>query len=150
CSTKLTETTENTAVVTGTPPVGPPVTDTDTVIVGVTQVSPVAAKRICPITVTLVKPKPTKVGNRVIVKKIKTKKSSCKLLKPVVLCRPLASNAAGEKAFCDTKVTKRGKIRVKTRGYDKVKVTVIVRAKPKKGYEDRYKPNTWRKSWILR
>ena len=47
-------------------------------------------------------------------------------------------------------VTKKGKIRVKTRGYDKVKVTVIVRSKPKKGFEDQWRPNTWRKSWILR
>jgi hypothetical protein len=121
-----------------------------TVVNSVAQVSPVVSKKVCPITVTLVKPKPKKVGNRVLVKKIKTKKSSCKIVKPVVLCRPLKSSAAGEKAFCDTKVTKKGKIRVKTRGYDKVKVTVIVRAKPKKGYRDEYKPNTWRKSWILR
>ena len=121
-----------------------------TVVNSVSQVSPVVAKKVCPVTVTLVKPKPKKVGNRVIVKKIKTKKSSCKLVKPVVLCRPLKSSAAGEKAFCDTKVTKKGKIRVKTRGYDKVKVTVIVRAKPKKGFEDQWKPNTWRKKWILR
>ncbi len=61
-----------------------------TVVNSVSQVSPVVAKKVCPITVTLVKPKPKKVGNRVIVKKIKTKKSSCKILKPVVLCRPLA------------------------------------------------------------
>ncbi len=149
CTTTLQVTTENTALATGKDNTGQEVTATDSKTVTVTQVSPVAAKRICPITVTLVKPKPTKVGNRVIVKKIKTN-SSCKLLKPVVLCRPLASNAAGEKAFCDTKVTKKGKIRVKTRGYDKVKVTVIVRSKPKKGFEDRWKPNTWRKSWILR
>ncbi len=121
-----------------------------TVVNSVAQVSPVVSKKVCPITVTLVKPKPKKVGNRVLVKKIKTKKSSCKILKPVVLCRPLKSSAAGEKAFCNTKVTKKGKIRVKTRGYDKVKVTVIVRAKPKKGFKDTWKPNTWRKSWILR
>jgi hypothetical protein len=121
-----------------------------TVVNSVSQVSPVVVKKVCPIKVTLVKPKPKKVGNRVLIKKIKTKKSSCKIVKPVVLCRPLKSSAAGEKAFCDTKVTKKGKIRVKTRGYDKVKVTVIVRSKPKKGYRDEYKPNTWRKSWILR
>jgi hypothetical protein len=140
--------TTNVATVTGKDKNGTTVTAQDTFTVAV--VSPVVNKKICPIDVTLVKPKPKKVGNRVLVKKIKTKKSSCKILKPVVLCRPLASTAAGEKAFCDTKVTKRGKIRVKTRGYDKVKVTVIVRSKPKKGFEDRYKPNTWRKSWILR
>ncbi|MDI9627195.1 MAG: DUF5979 domain-containing protein, partial [Acidobacteriota bacterium] len=148
CSQPINEATTNVATATGNDKNGLQVTAQDTFTVAV--VSPVVNKKICPIKVTLVKPKPKKVGNRVLVKKIKTKKSSCKILKPVVLCRPLATTAAGEKAFCDTKVTKRGKIRVKTRGYDKVKVTVIVRSKPKKGFEDRYKPNTWRKSWILR
>ena len=148
CSQQITVATTNVGTVTGKDKNGTTVTAQDTFTVAV--VSPVVNKKICPIKVTLVKPKPKKVGNRVLVKKIKTKKSSCKILKPVVLCRPLATTAAGEKAFCDTKVTKRGKIRVKTRGYDKVKVTVIVRSKPKKGFEDRYKPNTWRKSWILR
>jgi hypothetical protein len=68
----------------------------------------------------------------------------------VVLCRPLQSTAAGEKAFCQTKVTKKGRVTVKTKGYDAVRVTVIVRSKPKPGFEDRWKPNSWRKSWILR
>ena len=121
-----------------------------TVVNSVAQVSPVVVKKICPIDVTLNKPVPKKVGNKILTKKIKTNKSSCVLLKPVVLCRPLASSAAGETAFCDTKVTKKGRITVKTKGYEKVRVTVIVRAKPKPGFEDRWKPNTWRKSWILR
>ena len=148
CSQPISVATTNVATSTGTDKNGLKVTAQDSFTVAV--VSPVVNKKICPIKVTLVKPKPKKVGNRVLVKKIKTKKSSCRILKPVVLCRPLASTAAGEKAFCNTKVTKRGKIRVKTRGYDKVKVTVIVRAKPKKGFKDTWKPNTWRKSWILR
>ena len=148
CSQPISVATTNVGTVTGKDKNGTTVTAQDTFTVAV--VSPVVAKKICPIDVTLVKPKPKKVGNRVIVKKIKTKKSSCKILKPVVLCRPLASTASGEKAFCDTKVTKKGKIRVKTRGYDKVKVTVIVRSKPKKGFEDQWRPNTWRKTWILR
>ena len=120
-----------------------------TVVNSVAQVSPVVVKKICPIDATLVKPKPKKVGNKILTKKIKTN-SSCVLVKPVVLCRPLASSAAGETAFCDTKVTKKGRITVKTKGYDSVRVTVIVRAKPKPGFEDRFKPNTWRKSWILK
>jgi hypothetical protein len=121
-----------------------------TVTNSVAQVSPVVVKKICPIDVTLNKPVPKKVGNKILTKKIKTNKSSCVLLKPVVLCRPLASTTAGETAFCDTKATKKGRITVKTKGYDKVRVTVIVRAKPKPGFEDRWKPNTWRKSWILK
>ena len=120
-----------------------------TVVNSIAQVNPVVVKKVCPIDVTLKKPQPKKVGNKILTKKIKTN-SSCVLVKPVVLCRPLASSAAGETAFCDTKVTKKGRITVKTKGYDAVKVTVIVRAKPKPGFTDRWKPNTWRKSWILR
>jgi len=116
----------------------------------VTQVSPIVAKTICPIDVTLHKPQPKKVGNKILTDKIKTKKSSCVLLKPVVLCRPLASSAAGETAFCETKVTKKGRIKVKTKGYEAVRVTAIVRTKPKPGFEDLWKPNTWRKSWKLK
>ncbi len=123
---------------------------TVTVVNSVAQVNPIVVKKICPIDVTLHKPTPKKVGNRILTDKIKTKKSSCVLLKPVVLCRPLQSTAAGEKAFCQTKVTKKGRITVKTKGYDAVKVTVIVRAKPKPGFADRWKPNSWRKSWTLR
>ncbi len=73
----------------------------------------------------------------------------CVIVKPAVLCRPVASAAAGETAFCDTKTTKRGNVRVNTKGYDAVKVKVVVRAKPKPGHEDKWKPKTWRKSWIL-
>ena len=125
-------------------------TVTVTVVNSVSQVNPIVVKKICPIDVTLHKPTPKKVGNKILTDKIKTKKSSCVLLKPVVLCRPLASTTAGEKAFCQTKVTKTGRVTVKTKGYDAVRVTVIVRAKPKPGFEDRWKPNSWRKSWILR
>ena len=121
-----------------------------TVINSVAQVSPVVVKKICPIDVTLQKTQPKKVGNKILTKKIKTKTSSCVLLKPVVLCRPIASSAAGETAFCDTKVTKKGRITVKTKGYEAVRVTVIVRTKPKPGFSDRWKPDTWRKSWTLR
>jgi hypothetical protein len=121
-----------------------------TVTNSVAQVSPVVAKKICPIDVTLHKPQPKKVGNRIMTDKIKTKKSSCVLLKPVVLCRPIAASAAGETAFCETKVTKKGRITVKTKGYEAVRVSVIVRTKPKPGFADQWKPNTWRKSWKLK
>ncbi len=107
-------------------------------------------KKPCPINVTLHKPTPTTVGSRILTDTITTNTSSCVLLKPVVLCRPLASTTAGEQAFCDTKVTKRGTIRVKTQGYEAVRVTVIVRAKPKPGFADTWKPDTWRKAWRLR
>ncbi|MCU0299557.1 MAG: hypothetical protein MUF33_13705, partial [Candidatus Nanopelagicales bacterium] len=111
---------------------------------------PTTVKKPCPVMVTRHKPTPTTVGNRILTDKITTNMSSCVLLKPVVLCRPLISTAAGEKAFCDTKVSKRGQIRVTTQGYGAVRVTVIVRAKPMPGHADRWKPDTWRKRWLLR
>jgi hypothetical protein len=103
-----------------------------------------------PINAKLHKPAPTTVGSRILTDKIRTNTASCVLRKPAVLCRPLASATAGEKAFCDTKVTKRGTVHVKTKGYQAVRVTVIVRAKPKRGHADQWKPDTWRKPWILR
>ncbi|TXH40255.1 MAG: hypothetical protein E6Q90_14505 [Actinobacteria bacterium] len=120
-----------------------------TVVNSIAQVNPEVVKRICPIDVTLKKPLPKKVGNRILTKKIKTN-SSCVLVKPVVLCRPITTTAAGETAFCETTITKKGRIKVKTKGYDAVRVRVIVRAKPKPGFEDRWKAKTWRKTWILR
>ena len=36
--------------------------------------------------------------------------------------------------FRETKVTKKGRIKVKTKGYDAVKVSVVVRTKPKPGF----------------
>ncbi|MEI2643979.1 MAG: beta-propeller fold lactonase family protein [Candidatus Nanopelagicales bacterium] len=118
------------------------------VVNSISAVSPVVVKKVCPIEPVMVK-KVKKNGNRILVKKIKTD-ANCVLLKPVVLCKPVAVSAAGETAFCDTKVTKKGRVQVNTRGYDKVRVTVVVRTKPKPGNEDKWKPNTWRKSWILR
>jgi hypothetical protein len=100
--------------------------------------------------VTLHRPTPKTVGSQILTDKITTKPSTCVLPKPVVLCRPVASTTAGEGTFCDTRVTKRGKIRLNTEGYEAVRVTVIVRAKPKPGHADSWKPDTWRKAWRLR
>jgi hypothetical protein len=123
---------------------------TVTVVNSVAQVNPVIVKKACPINVTLHKPQPTMVGNRIMTDKITTKKSNCSLQKPVVLCRPIGANAAGETAFCTTKVSKKGKITVKTEGYEAVKVSVIVKVKAKVGSSDTWKGNTWRKSWKLK
>ncbi|MCB0901106.1 MAG: DUF11 domain-containing protein [Actinobacteria bacterium] len=157
CSKALSATETNIATATGTDKLGKTVESTATATVTVTPkptptptVSPEVVKRICPIDVTLHKPQAKKVGNRIMTDKITTKKSSCVLLKPVVLCRPLAANTAGETAFCKAKVTKKGRITVKTNGYDAVKVSAVVRSKPKPGFFDRWKPDTWRKSWTLR
>ena len=112
--------------------------------------TPTAVKYPCPVNVSLHKPAPKRVGSRILTDKITTNTSTCVLLKPVVLCRPLASTTAGEKAFCDTKITKRGTIWVNTQGYQAVRVTVIVRATPKPGQADSWKPDTWRKAGLLR
>lgn len=119
------------------------------VINSVGQVSPVVVKRACPVEPQVVA-KVKKSGTRVLVKQVKTRASSCQLQKPVVLCKPVGASAAGETAFCDTRVTKRGRIAVTSRGYAKVRVTAIVRSKPKPGFLENWKPSTWRKSWILR
>ena len=112
--------------------------------------SPAVGKKICPIDVTLHTPVPKKVGIRILTDKMTTKTSTCIRPEPVVLCRPLASDTAGEQALCDAEVTNGGKIRVTTQGYDAVRVTVIVRAKLKPGFANGWKLDTWRKAWILR
>ena len=111
-----------------------------TVTNSISQLQPVTVKRPCPINVTK--------GGKSLIKKVKTN-ANCVVVKPVVLCRPLGSSAAGETAFCDV-VSKRGRVTVKTSGYDKVRVRVIVRAAPKPGHKDRWQRNTWRKTWVLR
>ena len=55
-----------------------------TVVNSIAQVNPVVVKKVCPIDVTLQKPQPKKVGNKILTEKIKTN-SSCVLVKPVVL-----------------------------------------------------------------
>jgi hypothetical protein len=115
CTMTLTEPTTNTVVVSGEDRTGQEVNGQDAVSVTVTQVNPVVVKKICPIDVTLHKPTPKKVGNQILTDKIKTKKSSCVLLKPIVLCTPLASTFAGEKAFCTTKASKRAASRSRPR-----------------------------------
>jgi hypothetical protein len=114
-----------------------------------TSPPPTIVKTPCPVDVTPHNPTATKVGKRVLTDKITTS-PTCLLHKPVVLCRPLATTTAGEKAFCDTNVTPRGKIRINTSGYKAVRATVIARATPKSDHTDHWKADTWRKTWILR
>ena len=110
--------------------------------------APTIVKTPCPVDATVHRPTPTTVGNHVLTDRITTT-STCLLRKPVALCRPLASTTAGKKTFCNTKVTPRGKIRVHTSGYTSVRVTVIARAIPKTAQADSWKPDTWRKTWVL-
>lgn len=119
------------------------------VVNSISQVNPVVVKRTCPIDPMLMTPKPKKSGKHILIKKIKTN-SNCVLVKPVVLCKPIAASAAGETAFCDVTSRRSGRVKVDTDGYDAVRVTVVVRAKPKPGNADTWKPRTWRKSWVLR
>jgi hypothetical protein len=97
------------------------------------------------------KPTPKKVGKRVLTDRIKTN-NFCARPKPVVRCRPLAGTTASKKASCATKITKRGKIRVNTKGYEAMCVTVMVRVTPKNkpGFPGPWKRATWRKRWLLR
>lgn len=120
-----------------------------TVVNSISQVSPAKVKQACPVTPKLVTPKPNQVGNRILIKKMSTN-SKCTMSKPVVLCRPLVATAAGETAFCKTKVSKKGKVTVKTAGYDAVRVTVMVKATPKPGSVDMWTPKVWRQKWMLR
>ncbi len=122
---------------------------TVTVVNSISQVSPVKVKQPCPVTPKLVTPKPKVAGNQILIKKMSTN-SKCTMSKPVVLCRPMVSTAAGETAFCKTSVSKKGKVTVKTAGYDAVRVTVKVKATPKPGSVDSWTPKVWRQKWTLR
>ncbi len=107
-------------------------------------------KRTCPVNVTWHMPAPTKIGSRVFTDLITTKKSSCVLRRPVVRVRLDPSIPDAKKPVFDTKITKRGKIRVITKGHEGLLVTVIVRAYPKRGFADRWTRGTWRKMWYLK
>lgn len=122
------------------------------VVNSIVAVSPVVASRPCPVNVKLVKPKPRKVGNHVVlIKNIKTRETRCELVRPAVVCVPLDPSSSGETAFCRTVVNRAtGRVRIKANGYDAIRVTVRVKAKPKPAYRDEFDARTWRKSWILR
>lgn len=74
---------------------------------------------------------------------------SCASRVVLVRVRLMASLPDSKLPAFDTKITKRGKIRVITKGYEGLLVTVIVRAYPKRGFADRWKRGTWRKMWYL-
>jgi len=112
--------------------------------------SPTKVKKL-PIITKKVKKSPASLGddNQVrLVKSIKTNKHG--KLNIRALCRPAKSSAAGEVRFCDITVSKKGKVTVRSTGYDALKVTVKVRATPKKGQEDKWRPNSWTKTWKVR
>ena len=112
------------------------------------KATPMVVKRPCPVRVTPHMPSPTKIGSSIFTDRITTKKSSCVLRRPVVRVQLQGSSNTKNPVF-DTKITKRGKVRVTTKGHDGLFVTVMVRAYPKRGFADRWKRGTWRKMWYL-
>ena len=50
----------------------------------------------------MVKPKPKRAGHHLLIKNVKTRSTDCAIVKRVALCRPVAGEAAGGTAFCDT------------------------------------------------
>ena len=110
-------------------------------------VKPVVVKKL-PINAKKVAGKPTTLGaddKVVLTKSITTNKHGKMAVR--AFCTPTSPSAAGEVRFCDITVSKKGKVTVRSTGYDSMKVVVKAKATPKKGQEDRWLPNTWRKSW---
>jgi hypothetical protein len=65
-------------------------------------------------------------------------------------CRPTGTAATGEVRFCDITVSKKGKVTVRSKGYDTLKVKVRIRATPNPGERDAWRASTWRKTWKVR
>ncbi len=111
---------------------------------------PPVTKKKLPIKAKGLAPSPAKLknGKVVLVKSLSTNKNGKTTVR--AFCRPAKSNAAGEVRFCDVTVSKKGKVTVRSTGYDTLKVTVKVRATPKKGKKDTWKSNTWTRTWKVR
>ena len=108
-------------------------------------VSPAKAQRL-PINTEGVKGRTARIGSDnkiVLVKHISTNKHGKIVVR--AFCRPVNASSAGEVRFCKATVTKRGKVTVRAGGYPAVRVVVKARAVPKKGQEDQWLPNRWRK-----
>ena len=112
--------------------------------------TPLIVKRACPVHVTPHTPAPARIGSRIFTDRISTKRSVCALRRPVVRVQLAYYTSGAKPPVFDTKTTKRGKIRVITKGREELTVTVIVRAQPKRGFADRWKRGTWREMWYLR
>ncbi len=115
-----------------------------------TPTPPVVKKKKLPINAKGVAKSPAQLknGKVVLVKSLGTNKNGKTTVR--AFCRPAKSNAAGEVRFCDVTVSKKGKVTVRSTGYDTLKVTVKVRATPKKGQKDTWKSNTWTRTWKVR
>lgn len=112
---------------------------------------PTSKKRKLPINPKKVAKSPASLGpdNKVVLtRSISTNKHG--KLSVRAFCRPVNSSAAGEVRFCDVTVSKKGKVTVRSTGYDSLKVTVKVRATPKKGQADKWRSNSWTKTWKVK
>lgn len=113
-------------------------------------VKPTKAKKL-PINAKKVKGQPASLGaddQVVLVKSITTNKHGKMSVR--AFCAPASPSAAGEVRYCDIKVSKKGKVTVRSTGYDSLKVVVKAKATPKKGQEDHWLPNAWRKAWKVK
>lgn len=144
CTTAITKTTTNTVTAIGSPWWAGQIVDKD---VSATAQATVRVGRK-PLPIDVDSKKECKGNSCTLVKNAKTNKHG--KLKYRVKCRPVNSSASGEASFCRTKVTRKGAVKVAVVGYRKVRVTVWVVATPKPGSADRWRPSTWRRSWVIR
>lgn len=86
-------------------------------------------------------------GKVVLTKSITTNKHGKVAVR--AFCTPVGSAASGEVRFCDVTVSKRGKVTVRSTGYDAMRVVVRAKATPKKGQSAKWLPTTWRKAWKI-
>ncbi|MCB0898172.1 MAG: hypothetical protein H6528_10700 [Actinobacteria bacterium] len=113
-------------------------------------VKPAKAKKL-PINAKKVHGQPAALGadgKVMLTKSIKTNKHGKLAVR--AFCTPTSPSAAGEVRFCDITVSKKGKVTVRSTGYDSLKVVVKAKATPKKGQEDLWLPNKWRKAWKIK
>lgn len=108
-------------------------------------------KKALPIRVNKVAKSPVTLGRddrAVLVGRIGTNSNGT--VKVRATCRTAKKAAAGDVRFCDTKITKKGKITVVSRGYPHVRVTVRAKATPKPAHRDDWKASTWTRTWRIR
>lgn len=108
-------------------------------------------KKTLPILVQQAKKSPVSLGpdgRAVVVQQISTNSKGRIAVR--ASCRPTKPTAAGEVRFCDTKVTRSGKVTVISTGYGAARITVRAKATPRPAHRDTWKANTWIRSWKIR
>jgi hypothetical protein len=113
--------------------------------------TPEPERKVLPIKTKKVATSPVSLGRDdkvVLVKSIGTNQQGEIAVR--AFCRPMGTAAAGEVRFCDITVSEKGKVTVRSTGYDTLKVTVRVRATPKPGNSDTWRASSWRNTWKVR